>query len=192
MTPAERAQATMDAEAAAVFQAIQARMQSAPGEQFKEFGAAIYIDRDGTVKHTPLIDTPDQNARIDIGSLPTNEDGTPDYSTVIGFIHSHPNEIQQPGGGTQTYFGPDPSQWTVPADYMTAPHPGDWTVFNSWATNIAHDGGNAANFQMYIAGYNPYTGQLELNRYSASDNNGNTRASDGDPVSSNAQPPCGA
>lgn len=56
----------------------------------------------------------------------------------------------------------------------------------NWQANIAYDGGDAAGLVQYIVGYNPDTGQMELYRYDAADNDGTRTVLNGDQIDTNS------
>lgn len=169
-TDAQRQEQNVDAEVAEVLAEILAQ-----SNQAMEYGSLIWIDSSGVVRHTSLIETPDERARMNYSDLPTLPDGRTDFSGVVAMVHSHPQYIAY---NNQTYFnGSDP-------DYLLYPWTGDWASFDSHASLIDSSGGNSSNFQNYVIGFDGNT--LVINQYDSSDRGTDTAAS-GDPVAPNAE-----
>lgn len=165
MTEAEKREQAIDAEVAKVLDQILAK-----ANQAMEYGSLIWIDRNGTVRHTPLIPSPDEKARIDTSELPSLPDGRTDFSGVVAMVHSHPRYIAY---NDTTYYDP-----TRP-ERLLVPWEGDWASFDSYSALITSTGGNASTFQQYIIGFSD--GKLLIKQYNASDK-GTVNASDGDSV----------
>jgi len=170
LTDAQRREQNIDAEVAEVLAEILAQ-----SNQSMEYGSLIWIDSSGVVRHTSLIETPDERARMNYSDLPTLPDGRTDFSGVVAMVHSHPQYIAY---NNQSYFnGSDP-------DYLLYPWAGDWTSFDSHASLINSSGGSSSTFQNYIIGFDGNS--LVINQYDASDRGTDTAAS-GDPVAANAE-----
>lgn len=165
MTEAQKREQAIDAEVAKVLEEI---LKLA--NQDMEYGSLIWIGKDGTVNHTPLIPSPDEKARIDPSELPTLPDGRTDYSGVVAMVHSHPRYIAY---NDTVYYDP-----TRP-ERLLVPWEGDWASFDSYSALIASTGGNASAFQQYIIGY--ADGKFVIKQYDASDK-GTLSANDGDTV----------
>lgn len=174
MTPAEKAENDIDAEAAKILTEIKSQ-----ANQNMEYGSIIWRSPSGVLRHTPLMPSPDEMARFDYSALPQNADGTPDYSVIVGYVHSHPQFVQNASGGVTPYYNqndPDyllyPSQAHIGPDGQTR---GDWLTWDGLEANILHDGGNVSNFRQYVAGFNGT--DLVLKEYNAADYETGTSAS---------------
>lgn len=169
-----------DSEAAEVLREINSK-----ANQNMEYGSIIYVGTNGEIMHTPLISSPDFRTRLDYSALPKNADGTPDYSSVIGMVHSHPHYLTNGTGGLDNYYDPsDPDYLLTPSNRTDMPD--DWDVYDSFIANITHDGGDASLFSMYVAGFDG--SKLVLKEYTGSDR-GTTNGNDGDSVSADAIDP---
>ncbi len=166
MSPQERDDYEIDAEAADVRREILAMP-----DQNMEYGALLYRDSTGQMQHTPLQISPDYHTKIAYDALPKNTDGTPDYSKVVGMIHSHPQYLPNGTGGLDNYYDPnEPGRLIRPSNVHVRDgvSQGDWKAWDSIIANIQYDGGDTSKFRQYIAGYNGGpTGELLLNEYSA-------------------------
>ena len=163
MTPEQKADYEIDSEAADVRREILAM-----GNQNMEYGAIIYRDAAGQLQHTPLRTSADYHANIAYDALPKNSDGTPDYSGVVGIIHSHPQYLPNANGTLDNYYNPaDPGRLTRPSNAHTRDgvSQGDWVSWDSLVANINYDKGDASKLRQYIVGYDG-TG-MKLNEYNA-------------------------
>lgn len=184
MTPAQKAEQAIDAEAAQILAEIKAE-----ANQNMEYGSLIWKDASGNLHHTPLIPSPDNMARFDFSSLPQNADGTPDYSVIVDFVHSHPEFQPDQFGVPERYFtDADPDYLLYPSQTYTAANGstvGDWLTWDGLGANILHDGGNVSNFRQYVAGFDGT--KLVLKEYNAADY-GTGSSAGGETVDPNTQP----
>jgi hypothetical protein len=184
LTAAQKAENDIDAEAAKILNEILGQ-----ANQNMEYASIIWRDSSGVLHHTPLIPTADETGDFDLSALPQNADGSPDYSGVVGFIHSHPAWVTFAGiGPVYMYNRNDPGYLLYPSQTHTAPDGvtvrGDWIVWDSLVNQILFDGGNVANFRQYIAGFDGT--KLVLKEYNASDYETNNPAT-GEDIDPNLQ-----
>ena len=138
--------------------------------QAMEYGALIFVNSQGQLRSTRLINSPDYRTALNISDLPTNQHGHPDYSTVVGIIHSHPRWLPRSDGTLEDYYSPsDPTRLLRPsnAHFRNGAVQGDWITTSQIIQNITSQGGNASNFRIYVAGFDGTT--LGLNRYTSAD-----------------------
>lgn len=177
-TAAQKAEQAVDAEAAKVREDI---LQQA--DQNMEYGSLIWRDSAGTLHSTPLRPSSDYHARFDLSGMPTNADGTTDFSGVVAMVHSHPEYLPNPTiGQPERYFTSEyPDRLLYPSQMHTRDGitQGDWLTFDRYAQLIAADGGNATAFKQYIVGFDGE--KLVIYEYTADDRETNTAAS-GDSV----------
>jgi hypothetical protein len=182
LTAAQKAEKAIDAEAAKILNEILAQI-----DQKMEYASIIWRDVAGILHHTPLIPTSDRPGRFDLSALPQNSDGSPDYSGVVGFIHSHPEWVADGAGGHIYMYRPyDPGYLLYPSNTYTLDGvtQGDWLVWDSLIQQILFDGGNVSNFRQYIAGFDG--DNLVLKEYNAADA-GTTDPANGENVDPNTQ-----
>jgi hypothetical protein len=164
-----------DQEAAEVLREILAK-----ANQKMEYGSIIYIDANGTITHTPLVNSGSFTTQLDWSAVPKNADGTTDFSRVLGVVHSHPQYLPNADGtaGYTNYYDPtQPDRLLYPSDRDDIQD--DWDFYDNIAAKIAADGGDASQFSLYIAGYNGST--LALNQYFGNDKH-TTTSSSGDAI----------
>ncbi len=170
MTEAEKLQQAIDAEVAE----IRREMLAMP-RQDMEYGSLIYIDSNGEVQHTPLIETPDQFARLNAPALPDSSNPTrDDYSTVVAMVHSHPAYI---AFNNTNYYREGNT-------YLLVPWEGDWISYEKNAALIASSGGSASTFKQYIIGWGD--NGFAINEYDAADRY-NTTLEDGESIDPNTE-----
>jgi hypothetical protein len=119
------------------------------------------------------------HAAMNLSVLPTNPDGTPDYSTVIAMVHSHPPFLPSPEtGALEPYFSESfPDRLLYPSQSHTRDGvvQGDWITYDMYAGRIAADGGNISSFQQYIIGWDG--SKFVIMQYDAADRETGTSTS---------------
>lgn len=133
--------------------------------QNREYGVLIY-ESGGQLRTTAILQTTTSRAQIDWAGLPNG-----DYTTIRGFLHSHPCTNLDPSGTSEiSYFNPgDPAYLLRPSPVQTFPDQsqgGDWLTFDGISNMISLQHGSS-DILMFIAGCDG--SNLQLNEYTAAD-----------------------
>lgn len=121
--------------------------------QNMEYGAVIFVNAFGNLEFSPLRPSASFTTQLDVSVLPKKSEGTTDYSSVLGLVHSHPRSLPGTDGSLIEYYNP------LDMNYLLSPSirddmPDDWFVYDQIKGFIDRDGGDSSQFSMYIAGYN--------------------------------------
>lgn len=134
-------------------------LQQKPDKDRIEYGALIWRDADGTLKHSDLTGT--ENGRWTGMEGRTPQDfGMTSWGQVVGIFHHHPTEVQLENG-----------TWvkTTPESHFDRPSSGDWNmVFHFIEENKA----SLDNLTLYLS----YNGTVK--EYDAYDNQTQSRNPD--------------
>jgi len=154
----------------------------------QELGGLIFERSNGSLGYTAFLPSSDFRTTLNAAALPKNNIGQPDWRTVRGMAHSHPqfpdtaNPSQAYDAGTDRLMRPS-QPYLGPGGVMI----GDYLTADGVISNITSQGGASGSFPMYIFGYNPNTGTLSINKYYMGDRNSDTTQR---PVNLNPLPLC--
>lgn len=117
---------------------LNALLQQKPDKDRIEYGALIWRDADGTLRHSDLTGTENGRWTGMEGKSPADF-GMTSWSQVVGIFHHHPTQVEL-----------SPGNWVnvTPESHFDRPSSGDWgTVFHF----IEQNGASLDNLTMYLS-----------------------------------------